>query len=104
MPEPPHPMMLMMMFMLVSMTLVSGNLALELAGTSMDFGTSLGLGNLEAEFTHAAHLGGLELAHGFQSGGTGGLHFGENDGANAAEDSGAGVFARGEWDGAGLDF
>jgi len=66
MPEPPHTMMLMlMMFMLVFMTLVGRDLALEFAGTTMDLGASLGFRHLEAEFAHAAYLGRLELAHSF---------------------------------------
>ena len=103
MPELPHSVPVMM-FVLVTMTLVAGNLACEFAGTTVDLGAARGLWHLKAEFAHAAYLGRLKLAHGFQSGETGGTHLSIDNGADAADDCGAGVFAGDGWYGGGLDF
>lgn len=104
MPELLESMMLVMVFVLVSVTLVAGVLAFEFAGTAVDLGATLGFWYLEAEFAHAAGPGRLHLLHGLQSGEAGGLHLTVDYGADAAEDGGAGVFAGSGGYGGGLDF
>ena len=84
--------------------ILAGKFATEFVRAAVNFWTALRDRDFEAEFPHAASLGGGDLGKSLEGSGTSGGHLGDDDSADTAHDCGASSSTGARVDGCDFDF